>query len=328
MMGSCNEGRRAVRGRLVHVPARERSQMGRSTFVAKHNLADSELFTDEALVDLLDNHPRDRIVALTMGTDVGNPDENRRAIHDGVSGAELLRAVKRGRLWLNVTEVHRGHAPYRALIDELYRQLAEQCPGFVPKEARGTLLLSSPNALVYYHVDGPPSVLWHIRGRKRVWVYPALDEALVAREALEDIFAGARHEYVPYRADFDERAQVIDLEPGDMACWPQNAPHRVTNLDVLNVSLSTEHLTRESRGRARVYCANRFLRSRLGYGEGSTHEHGVRSLLKYVLYRAAKAAGLDETKTKEHTPAMRVDSSAPLGCVPLHASSQPPGAPA
>jgi hypothetical protein len=314
-----------MRDHLVQVSARERARMGRAPLVAKHNLADSKLFVDDALVDLLDNHPRDRIVALTMGTDVGKSRENRLAIHDGVSGAELLRAVKRGRLWLNVTEVHRSHPRYRALIDELYGQLAEQCQGFVPRAAGGTLLISSPQALVYYHVDGPPSLLWHIRGKKRVWVYPALDETLVTRDVLEDIFAGARHEYVPYRADFDERAQVIDLEPGDMACWPQNAPHRVTNFDVFNVSLSTEHVTRESRRRARVYCANRFLRRKLGYSDGSTSEHGVRSLLKYVFYRAAKAAGLDDTKTKEHAPAMRVDSSAPLGCVPLRTSAQPPG---
>jgi hypothetical protein len=318
-----------MNGHLVQVPARERSRMGRTTLVAKHNLADSPLFTDDALVDLLNNHPRDRIVALTMGTDAGKFHENRLAIHDGVSGTELLRAVKRGRLWLNVTEVQSGHAGYRSVIDDLYAELATQCPGFVPQAPRGTLLISSPNALVYYHVDGPPSLLWHIRGRKRAWVYPALDETLIARHALEDIFAGARHEYVPYRADFDERAEVIDLEPGDMASWPQNAPHRVTNFDTFNVSLSTEHVTRESRRRARVYCANRFLRRKLGYDEGSTSERGVRTLLKYGFYRIAKAAGLDDTQTKKHAPAMRVDSSAPLGCVPLRVSPQPePGRPA
>ena len=306
-----------MRGKLVDVPDEARSDMGRTTFVAKHNLLQEGLFTDEALADLLDHHPREHVIALTMGSDVCKPDENRRAIHDGVSGAELLRAVKHGRLWLNVVQVQRSDARYRVLIESLYEELARQCPGFVPESPAGTLLISSPKALVYFHVDGPPSLLWHIRGRKRVWVYPPLDEELVARSTLEDIFAGASHEYVPYRPEFDARARVIDLEPGDMASWPHNAPHRVTNFNVFNVSLSTEHTTRESRRRARVYCANRFLRRKVGDARWSTSERGSRPLVKYVFYRASKAAGLDDTREKSHAPAMRVDASAPLGCVPL-----------
>ena len=37
--------------------------------------------------------------------------------------------------------------------------------------------------------------------------------------------------------------------------WPQNAPHRVSNLDGLNVSLSTEYFTRQSRRRFQVFVA-------------------------------------------------------------------------
>ena len=81
-------------------------------------------------------------------------------------------------------------------------------PGFSPDASQGTLLLSSPTALVYYHADGTASVLWHIRGRKRIWVYPALDERYMKRELLEDIFAGVRHEYLPYEPACDEAAQV------------------------------------------------------------------------------------------------------------------------
>jgi len=157
-----------MRGKLVDVPDAARSAMGRTTFVGKHRLPEHDLFTDEALADLLDHHPRELIIALTMGSDLGKPGENRRAIHDGVSGAELLRAVKGGRLWLNVVQVQRCDARYRSLIDSLYEDLARQCPGFVPESPSGTVLISSPDALVYYHVDGPPSLLWHVRGQKRV----------------------------------------------------------------------------------------------------------------------------------------------------------------
>jgi quercetin dioxygenase-like cupin family protein len=36
---------------------------------------------------------------------------------------------------------------------------------------------------------------------------------------------------------------VYQLEPGDVVSWPHNAPHRIENLDSLNVSLSTGFVT-------------------------------------------------------------------------------------
>lgn len=290
--------------------------------VGAHNLSQHELFTDEALIDLLDHFPRENLYALNMGHDPVRFDENRLALHDGVSGAALLRAVKNGRLWLNITRVDRADARYRALIDELYTQLAAEAPGFVPVKSQGTLLISSPNALVYYHADGPASVLWHIRGRKRVWVYPALDERFLTREMLEDIFADARHEYVPYDPSFDAQAVVFDLEPGHWASWPQNAPHRVTNLDSVNVSLSTEHFTRETVWRARTYTSNRFLRTRLGLRGLSTQSAPPAAYLKLVTHRIARKLGLDPVKgAKRHVPLLRVDPDAPGGVIPLEAQA-------
>jgi hypothetical protein len=296
------------------------ADFGRRPLVATHNLHRSELFTDAALIDLLDHFPRQHLYALTMGTDPTRI-ENRLALHDGVSGAELLRAVKNGRLWLNATQVDRADKRYRELIGQLYAQLAAQVPGFSPFASRGTLLISSPHALVYYHADGPASALWHIRGRKRIWIYPALDQRYLQRELLEDIFAGVRHEYLPYENVYDQAAVVYDLEPGQWATWPQNAPHRVTNLDSVNVSLSTEHFTRQSRSRARVYTANRFFRTRFGLRNLSVRENGPAALMKTVIHRLASKARLDPLQIKRHVPSMRVDPDAPGGVVALEARS-------
>ena len=307
----------------VDLPQANRTDFGQQPLRARHNLHQHELFTDAALIELLDGFPREHLYALTMGNDNTRTDGNRLALHDGVSGADLLRAVKNGRLWLNITRVDRVDARYRSLINELYEQLAAQAPRFVPLASQGTLLISSPHVLVYYHADGPASVLWHIRGRKRIWVYPALDERYMQRELLEDIFAGVRHEYLPYEESYDQAAVVYDLEPGEWATWPQNAPHRVTNLDSVNVSLSTEHFTHQSRWRARVYTANRFFRTRLGMRNLSTREHGPAALLKTLVYRAARKAGLDPLQIKRHVPSLRVDADAPGGVVALDSMSGP-----
>lgn len=307
---------------IVDLTPAKRADFGRRPLTSTHSLAQHELFTEEALIDLLDRFPRQHLYALTMGEDPGR-DENRLAIHDGVGGAELLRAVKNGRLWLNITRVDRVEPAYRCLIDSLYAQLAAFAPHFKPVEAHGTLLISSPHVLVYYHADGPASVLWHLRGRKRLWVYPAADKRFIRQEHMEDIFAGVRHEYLPYEPHFDDEAVCYDLEPGQWAAWPQNAPHRVTNLDSVNVSLSTEHYTRESSFRARVYTANRFFRTRLGIKNLSVRDSGATALAKTLVHRTARKLGFDKLQFARHQPVLRVKADAPNGVVPLEV----PGAP-
>jgi hypothetical protein len=302
---------------LVNIPDDYREDFGRRPLMATHNLHRDELFSDAALSELLDAFPRQQLYALTMGHDLTRPDENRLALHDKVSGAELLRAVRNGRLWLNVTRVDRVDSNYRRLIDRLYEQLAAQVPGFEPIASHGTLLISSPHALVYYHADAPASALWHIRGRKRIWIYPPLDERYASREILEDIFAGVRHEYLPYKPEFDSAAICYELSPGQWATWPQNAPHRVTNLDSVNVSLSTEHYTVATRQRHRVYRANRFLRTRFGVRNPSTKETGVATAAKVLAHRVLFKLGLDRVQYRTHVPAMRVDADAPNGVVAL-----------
>jgi Acetyltransferase (GNAT) domain len=304
----------------IRLAAAHRTDFGRRPLVAGHDLDRCEMFCDAALIELLDNFPRRNLHAMTMGTDLTRPDEIRMAQNEGVSGAELMRAVKGGRLWLNITRVDRADQRYRRLINELYAQLAEQVPGLSIDSSQGTLLISSPQALVYYHLDGPASVLWHIRGRKRVWVYPALDERYVQRSALEDIMAGARHEYLPYETAYDQGAEVLDLEPGQWASWPQNAPHRVTNLDGVNVSLATEHFTRSTRRRARVYSANRYFRTHFGQHGLSARESGPAAAMKAGIHLLVRKAGLDPVHTKRHIASMRVDADAPGGAIALERS--------
>ncbi len=297
----------------IELPEAMCRDFGRCSMVATHDLAGHSLFTDPALCALLDDFPRQHLYAFTMGDDVMRPEENRLASTEGVSGAELLEAVRHGRFWLNLTRIDRVDVRFRKLIDALYAQLTRLAPHFRPTSCQGALLISSPQALVYYHADAPANMLWHIRGRKRLWVYPALDERYLQREILEDIFAGVRHEYVPYAASYDQGAVCYDIEPGQWAAWPHNAPHRVTNLEGLNVSLATEHFTAATLRRQRVYVANRFLRTRLGWTNPSPREDGAVAMLKTLAYRAVARAGLDPLQYKRYAPVLRINAQAPGG---------------
>ncbi len=309
---------------LVEIGASEREGFDRQLVVSRHNLATdlatAPLFSDDVIADVLDNYPAEWLFALTMGSDPERPEDNERVQHTGASGAAMLEAVRRGRLWLNITNIDQVDRRYRALTDRLYAEVGAAIPGFVVDESHSTLLVSSPSAMVYFHVDGPPSFLWHVRGRKRVWVYPHLDESVLERSLLEDVYAGTRQEYVPYRSAFDDLAEIRDLDPGDVAMWPHNAPHRVANLDTINVSFVTDHWTPDARRRARVYKANRFLRIRTPIPHSSLHTdvRGPRATAKVAVHQIGRRLHLDDLPSKAHRPARRrIDATSADGLAPL-----------
>ena len=68
--------------------------------VAQHSLADSGLFTDEGLAEILDRHPDDALTLSTMG-ESSQTFEWRDGDRNGVPGDKLLETVKNGHLWIN-----------------------------------------------------------------------------------------------------------------------------------------------------------------------------------------------------------------------------------
>jgi hypothetical protein len=160
--------------------------------------------------------------------------------------------------------------------------------------------------------------LWHVRGDKRLWVYPAGHRTLFAQEVMEDIFASFADEEAAYAEDFDKLAAQFDVSPGDVMCWPQNAPHRVTNVRGLNVSLSTVFQTEDSERRKLIYCANRLFRRKYGIPLRSTQETGIAASMKRTAFRAFRKLGFVHTPPRRaYVAKLRIDPDAPAGCVPV-----------
>src|SRR5437879_2996445 len=268
------------------------SSLGAAPIVAGHRLHELDLFTYSSLIDLLESHPRDELTAFTMGSDWENRHEWQPVDTSGVSGRELFNAAAGGRLWFNILRVQLFHSRFRDLLDQLFRELSELNPGFRSSKQSATLIVSSPRALVYYHADAQPNLLFHVHGSKRVWVYPANDRDLIDEELMEDIFASQMDEEVPYKPEFDAKATVFDLQAGEVISWPQNSPHRVANLEGLNVSLSVVYETEQSSRRKLIYCANRLLRRTYHLPACSTNETRFSSSLKILTYRGFRKLGL------------------------------------
>ena len=268
---------------------------GLKTVQEQHKLCKHPLFSTENIIDLLENYPRDQLQAFTMGHDRCEHDDWTPVDTEGVSGEELFEAVTHGRLWFNILRLQNADNRYGELLDTLFGELTEVCPNFNPIRKTATLIISSPRAIVYYHADALPNLLWQISGSKRVWVYPPCDQRLVSQDCMEDIFAAFADEEVYYEEGFDKLAKTYDVNQGQILAWPLNSPHRVTNLDSVNISLSTPYETEESDRRKLTYCANRLFRRKYHLPLRSVNEEGVVPYLKRFAYRAWNRAGLVDT---------------------------------
>ena len=226
-----------------------------------------------------------------------------------------MRAVAVGKLWVKLMRLDLADQGCADLVNDLYADLRRQDPGFHAQWLRPLLLISSPGALVYYHTDPKNMMLWQLRGSKRVWVYPP-KAPFILPEMMEEIFAGDADEEVPYQTDFDDAASVFDLKPGEVLSWPLNAPHRVTNHDSVNVSLSVTVGTDSADRRSELYQANLMLRRTLGMRNLSARDTGALSFMKRTGFKVARKLGITPGIASRREPYMaknRIDGSSPVG---------------
>jgi len=261
---------------------------GRETLCFRHRLGERTLFTDEALAGILDRYPRERLGIYTMGEDLADWQSWRRGAADQLSGRDLLAAVKAGRLWLNLRNTDKHLPEFADICTEIAADKERHVRGLRVFNRDLGLLISSPGAMVFYHLDVPLSSLWQVRGEKRIWFYPRSDP-FVSDAQIERFVRRQAEGQFAFDPTWDAAATSIQMKPGDMVTWVQNAPHRVVNGPMLNVSLSMEFMTPAAALRANVLYANGLLRQRLGARPRVQSGLGPAALAKVALARVVKA---------------------------------------
>ncbi|MBZ8132456.1 cupin-like domain-containing protein [Afifella sp. IM 167] len=279
----------------------------------KHRLHESPIFTDEALARLIERIPREHYHVNTMNQEFHDPTSWRDGEISGVSGEEVLAAVRGGKIWVLLQRVAEVDAGYKAALDQVFAEFEEKVPGLKTFKQKMSILISSPKIQVYYHCDIPGQSLWQIRGRKRVYIYPNTAPFL-RQEAMEKIVLNEADEQdTPYQPWFDDYAQIVDLEPGEMLHWPINGPHRVVNYDCLNISFTTEHWTTALRNRYANHYANGILRRSFGVSNPQISEAGPALWAKLALAGAHRFTGMQKKNRLTYKVDFRVDPKAPFG---------------
>ncbi|MFW5661959.1 MAG: cupin-like domain-containing protein [Oceanicaulis sp.] len=255
---------------------------------ARHRLHLAPEFTDLALAALLNRHPRELIDYCTMGDDPADRESWRAGDPGRASGRDLLEAVRQGKLWINLREAMNTDPVYKPLFETLFAQLRRLNPGYAPIRAYGGILISSPKAQVFYHADVSETLLLHVKGKKRFRIYPPR-APWIADESMERVLHKTQTEDIPFDPAWDRDAALVDLEPGDFVSWPLHAPHRVENLEGLNVSITCEVVTRQSVMKNAVLHANGALR-KMGVSPQSSAPTGVPAYAKLALSKTWKLA--------------------------------------
>ncbi|MEM9030827.1 MAG: hypothetical protein AAGC70_20900, partial [Pseudomonadota bacterium] len=230
---------------------------------------------------------------------------------NGASGDFTLNAIREGCLWLCLRRFDLIAPEYDALVNDAFADAEARNPDLRTSRRKSSLLISSPGARVLYHSDIPMIALWHVRGRKRVWLYDAANPKHLPDEVLEGVILRETEEEIPYDAAWDAEAQAIDLEPGWALSWPQNAPHRVDNLDGLNVSITTDFFTPAAQRKYAVYYANGLMRRRFGIQPRSTATQGLGALTKCASALALKKVGVHSQNEREMIQSFALDTTTP-----------------
>lgn len=274
-----------------------------------HNLGGTGLFTDEALIALLERHPSEKMDVCTMGAPDHPiyPNKFRTGDFRDVPGKILLEAAKAGRVWINLREAMNVHADYKNVLDQMYGELSEKT-GNRAFNPRGGILISSPVARVPYHFDKTETILWHVRGQKRIYLYP-LTQKFISDKAYESVISNALEDDLPYEKSFDDAAKIIDLAEGTALTWPLNSPHRVDNQSFC-VSVTTEYSTQESGAKNAAMLTNATLRHRFGMDPSYANDGDLKRRIKSVAGRVLRKAKLSPDTTKADMVTFRIDDTA------------------
>jgi hypothetical protein len=281
-----------------------------------HGLHQSPLFSTDRLAELIEHYPREHYSLVQTGAK-----DSRRLWREGeignLSGRQVMDAIAGGGLWLNLRNVSGVDNDYRAMLDSMFEEIAAKVPEFQAPTHQSGILISSPDAQVYYHADLPGQGLIQISGRKRVYLYPAT-APFIRPEHLEDIALYDVEVDMPYAEWYDAHARVFDLEPGQMLNWPLNAPHRVENLGSVNISMTVSYVNDEIHRSQIVHLGNGLLRHRFGYQPKSRSIHGPSYFAKAVLQKVMRDSGWVKRERKARRAIdFRLDATQPGKIVDL-----------
>lgn len=248
----------------------------------RHNVADHELLTVEAIARLADRvpaasveHNRGDLPAVVESTEAVERLDS--------SPGEIARNIETNGAWMVIKNIEQL-VEYRALLDEM---LDEVLPLVSGREGgmnlrEGFIFLSAANSTTPAHTDHEHNFLLQIRGSKQMNIGRFSDSGVRQRH-LEKMYAGDRN-----MTSLPENPTAYELAPGDGVYVPPYAPHWVVNGPAVSVSLSITFRTPVTERFAGVHALNTHLR-RLRLSPRPPGEHSGIDRAKFAVHRSMQS---------------------------------------
>lgn len=151
---------------------------------------------------------------------------------------------------------------YRELVDSL---LEETRPFVDPRDPgmklkQGWIFVSPPNSVTPFHMDLEQNFLIQIQGKKKLSVWDASDRVVTPERILETFHSHRTLRDFRYKEEFQERAHVFDIEPGQGVFMPSTSPHWVQNGDGPSITMSLTFWSEQTQRRSYVHRCNHLIR--------------------------------------------------------------------
>ena len=268
-------------------------EYGKKVMIVEHALAETGLFSDEALAKLLDRHPSHLIDFQYVVDEPDYPDRQVTVDFRGADGKTMIEAARSDLpVWINVREAMNRDPEYQRVLNQVHQELENHTgKNKDRRNCRGGILISASTARTPYHADPTMTHLWHIRGHKKMWVYPTTSKFL-SDESYESIILGEKDEDMPWSSDLDKEAifAPADLMGGELVMWPSRSPHRVEN-ETYCISMTMEFSTRETAFVNAGMFFNGVMRRKYGRNPSWNSASAPEKLAKAVIGRAMRQIG-------------------------------------
>lgn len=262
-----------------------RASFNRKPFLVRHHLADNRLFALPRLIELSRRLPKED-VEYNAG-DIPVNQDPMLTPRTGLSIQETIRRIEDCRSWLVLKNVERD-AEYNALLncclDQIETLFDSKTTGMCNRQ--GFIFISSPSSVTPYHMDPEHNFLLQIRGKKYVNIFDGADRSVLSEQELERYLAGA-HRNLIFKDEYQQKASVFELTPGQGLHFPVTAPHWVKNGDEVSISFSITFHTPASERRKVVYEVNNRLRGK-GINPLPFGRSFLRDSAKFYAFRALR----------------------------------------
>jgi hypothetical protein len=292
----------------------------RDLVLASHRLTDLPFLTDWGLRELMARVPSSALVVNMMGQNPAHPTEWQLGLLGDVAPSQVIDLINHGRFWFTAPRIDMYQTQMANLVARLSRELNECHVGLRIIEPHADLVLSSPSAQYYYSCDPHPSVLWHLRGRMRLRVYPN-DSRFIQQSDRQLIASRQTSERLYFEPSLDRYSRVFELQPGQMISWPQGCPYRIENLEVPNISLRLTFQTPRSIRQEKIHLVNRILTSLKADRWCDDRIDGLSASFKVALAHLIRGAGKNSNQHAQH-PTFWLDADSPSGARWLPGSTQ------